>query len=83
MSRRSRVGAISADVLGEVGADGGEGVFGDWLSAVFQALHEPGQRAQVMEDQAVGHEMVVLDEFPLLVPAVLGDDSFAAEEGPF
>jgi putative DNA-invertase from lambdoid prophage Rac len=32
-----------------------------------------------MEDQAVGHQMVVFDGFPLFVAAVLRDDSFAAE----
>lgn len=35
-----------------------------------------------MEDQAVGHQVVVFDGLPLLVAAVLSDDAFAAEEGP-
>jgi hypothetical protein len=35
-----------------------------------------------MEDQAVCHEVVVLDGFPLFVATVLRDDAFAAEEGP-
>ena len=35
-----------------------------------------------MEDQAVCHEVVVLDSFPLFVATVLRDDAFAAEEGP-
>jgi hypothetical protein len=35
-----------------------------------------------MEDQAVGHQVVVFDGLPLLIPAVLRDDAFAAEEGP-
>jgi hypothetical protein len=35
-----------------------------------------------MKDQAIGHEMVVLDGLALLVAAVFRDDAFAAEEGP-
>lgn len=36
-----------------------------------------------MEDQAVGDQMIVLDDLALLITAVLGDDAFAAEESPF
>lgn len=36
-----------------------------------------------MEDEAVGHQVVVFDGLPLLIPAVLRDDAFAAEESPF
>ncbi len=35
-----------------------------------------------MEDQTVGDQMVVFDGLPLLIPAVLRDDAFAAEESP-
>ena len=35
-----------------------------------------------MEDEAVGYQTVVFDGLPLLVAAVLRDDTFAAEEGP-
>jgi hypothetical protein len=69
-------------VLGEVGTDGSDGVFRDGLSPLFQVLDKPGERTEVMEDQAVGDQVVVLDGFALLVPAVLRDDAFAAEEGP-
>jgi len=49
---------------------------------LFQVLDEPGQRAQVMEDKAVGYQVVVFDGFSLLIAAVLGDDAFPTEEGP-
>jgi hypothetical protein len=51
----------AVDVLCEVRADGGEGVFRDRFAALLQVPDEPGQRAEVMKDQAVGHKMVVLD----------------------
>ncbi len=35
-----------------------------------------------MKDQAVGHEMVVLDRLALLLTTVFSDDSFAVEESP-
>jgi hypothetical protein len=77
-------GVISeaVDVLCEVRADGGDGVFGDRFAALLQVLDEPGQRTEVMKDQAVGHKMVVLDRLALLVTAVFSDDSFTAEESP-
>jgi len=36
-----------------------------------------------MVDKAVGYQVVVFNGLSLLVAAVLGDDAFAAEEGPF
>jgi hypothetical protein len=36
-----------------------------------------------MEDGAVDHKVVVFDGLPLLIPAFLRDDVFAAEETPF
>jgi hypothetical protein len=64
------------------GLIGGDGVFGDRFAALLQVPDEPGQRAQIMKDQAVGHKMVVLDRLALLVPTVFSDDSFTAEESP-
>lgn len=69
-------------MLGKVGADGGDGVFGNRFAALLQVSNEPCQRAEVMKDQAVGHKMVVLDRLALLVTAVFRDDSLAAEESP-
>jgi hypothetical protein len=74
--------AEAIDVLREVWADGCDGIFGNELPSLLKYLKEPGQGAQVMEDQAVGHQMVVFDGFPLFIAAVLRDDAFAAEEGP-
>ena len=34
------------------------------------------------ENQAVGHQVVVLDDLPLLIAAVFSDDPFAAKENP-
>ena len=69
-------------MLGEVRTDGGDGVFKHAFSPLLQMLNQPGQRAQVMEDKAVCNQVVVFDGLPLLVAAVLRDDTFATEEGP-
>lgn len=69
-------------MLCEIGTDGGDGIFGHGFSAFFKRLDQSGQRAQVMEDQAVGYQMVVLDGLALLVAAVLRDNALAAEESP-
>ena len=49
------------DVLCEIGNDVGSGIFGHGFSAFFKRLDQSGQRALVMEDQAVGYQMVVRD----------------------
>ena len=69
-------------MLGEIRAEGGDGIFGHGFSPSFKGLDQSGQRTQVMEDETVGHKVVVFDGLPLLIPAVLRDDAFAAEEDP-
>ncbi len=44
------------------------------LPFILKLAYYPGQRADVMEDQAVGDQMIVLDDLPLLIPAVLRND---------
>jgi hypothetical protein len=56
---------------------------GNRFALALECLHEAGQRTNVVEDQAVGDQVMVLDDLALLIPAVLGDDAFAAEERPF
>jgi hypothetical protein len=73
----------AVNVLGEVRTDGGDRIFGDGFFPLFQILDESGQRAQVMEDQAVCYQVVIFDGLSLLIAAVLGDDAFPTEKGPF
>ena len=45
-----------------------------------QVIEEAAERIHVVEDDAVSNQLVVLDEFALLV-AVIGGESFVAPEG--
>ncbi len=47
-----------------------------------KALDQTRQRAQLMEDETVAHQVIVFDGLSLLIPAILRDDALAAEEGP-
>jgi hypothetical protein len=74
--------AEAIGVFGHIRADGGDSILGNGFAVLLQGLDEPGERAEVVKDQAVCHEMVVLDGLALFVPTVFHDDSFASEEGP-
>jgi hypothetical protein len=62
----------------EVGADGSDGILWNGFATLLEFLHQPGEQAEIVKDQAVGHEVVVRDGFALLVTTILGDDAFTA-----
>ena len=74
--------AEAIDVLGQIRADCGDGILGNGLAALFEGLDEPGERAEIVKDQASCDQVVVFDGLPQFVAAVFHDDPFASEEGP-
>jgi hypothetical protein len=63
-------------------ADCGDGILGNGLAALFEGLDEPGERAEIVKDQAICDQVLVFDGLPLFVAAVFHDDPFPSEEGP-
>lgn len=52
------------------------------VSFLSQLLQNTGERIDIVENQAVGNEVVVLDDFALFVTVVLGNETMSAESGP-
>jgi hypothetical protein len=60
-------------VLREVRAEPREGRLIELVSLISELMQDPRLGLHVVEDQAVRHQMVVLDQLPLPVAVVAGD----------
>jgi len=70
------------DVLVRVWAERRCHLVGYRIAVRFHLAHRARHTHQVVENQQIGNQMVVFDEFPLLVSHILCDDTVAAEGNP-
>ena len=74
--------AKSVNVLGRVRTERSCQLIGDEMPVGFHLLHSPGHADQVVEDEQIGDQVVVLDEFSLLVSHILRDDAYHRQKKP-
>ncbi len=54
----------------------------DVVTFLSQLLQDTGERIDIVQNQAVGDEVVILDDFALFVAVVFGNQAVAAESRP-
>ena len=70
------------DVCGEVRAQTGQDRFVHGICLGRELMQDTRLRMHIVEDQAIGDEMTILDPFPLDHPVVRGNQAFAPKEDP-
>ena len=69
-------------MCGEVWAQTGQDLFVHGISFGRELMQDARLRMHIVEDQAIGDEMTILDPFPLDHPVVRGNQAFAPKEDP-
>src|SRR5215471_4410395 len=77
-----RILTKTIDMCGEVGAQPGQDLFVHGIPFGRELMQDTRLRMHIVEDQAIGDEMTVLDPFPLNHPVIRGNQAFAPKEDP-
>jgi hypothetical protein len=78
-----RVMAETIDVARLIRTDKGKRFGADPIAVHGELANHFGHGHHIVEDQQICHEMIVLDDFPLFLAPIFGNDPFTAKEQPF
>jgi hypothetical protein len=67
---------------GKIRAEIGQYIVIQYVLILYVFVEDMGQGKHVVEDQTIGHQVVVLYQLPLFLPVVLRNGPLTAEEQP-